>query len=460
MQVKQYIKGVAKAVLDPVVKSLGGSFPALGAGMYMTFGNTFRYNWNGMTAYNNKIYYAAQNLLVNKLIETPVIFNKRLTKDTSRKLLSYYSAAKTNEQRKAIKETSFEEQENHPLNELFEKGNSYQSPMEIFQDFWHNYGFGDGYLWFETIGNGLSRNTTPIAIHSLNKLRVNIMPSYTESDGIAYYKYTTRNGRAIDIPKDQIFHLKKWNPQSQSLLGFDPSQVVAAQLALDLESEKAQGAAYVNGGRGTMFSSDITLDKDGEIVEKMTAEQMDTLKDEIESDFKGTQNYRRMHYTNGYVNAQNFGDTMAEMEISKTNVQQWEFTYATLGIPDVLCPTTKASTESNVQAGYKALVTNTIVPMLRLFDSGLTKVIQKWYPGIVAIHDITEFNELAPDLKLMMEVYGKPKLRVDEGRKIFGYDKIGGEIGNAILVDSGQVRIEDIVLGMDDTETDNELDVL
>lgn len=441
MQIKEYLKGVYKAVFPAIAKS----FPNIAPGFAMAFGERFNILYaNNMGAYYNKIFYSAQNLLVRKYTETPILFNK-VRKDQNRKFSKFYSNNITNEKRAALKTLALEEQENHPLNTLFDKPNSYQSGIELMDDFWHNYGFGDGYLWFANDLGTLSRNSMPKEVHSLNKQRVAAIPSATEPDGIGGYTYTLLNGNQVNIPKSNILHLKKWNPNQGELYGLDPSKVVAATLSLDSENALAQGSAFKNGGTGTLFSSDIHVDAQGQITEKMTAPQMEVLKDNIQRDFAGSVNNRRLHFTNGKVEVTPYGDTLAEMELVAAGTTYWEYTYATLGIPDVLCPTTKASTENNVKAGYKALVTNTIIPDLRKFDQSLTRKIQLWWNDIIACHDLTEFTELAPDLKLMAEVYGKPASRVDEVRLIFGLDEIGGEEGQAILVTSGQMQLKDLI---------------
>lgn len=462
MSVKSYLRGVAKAVLSPVVKSISDGFPNLAPGFHMTFGRAFLFDFKSMSAYRNKIFYSAQNLLVRKYLETPILVNKKREQTgAARKFRfdQFYSASLTAEKRFVIKQLALDELNGHELNKLFdERPNSYQSGLQMREDFWHNYGFGDGFLWFETLGD-LSRNNKPTAIHSMSRQRVTIIPSSTEADGVAGYRYNTRNGQTIVIQKDEVMHLKKWNPGPTDLWGLDPSQIVAPVLGLDDASVLAQGSAFVNGGRGTMFSSDVVVDPTtGKIKSKLTAGQMEVLRDDIEESYSGAENYRKNHFTNGKVEVTNYGDTLAEMDMVKSSVSYWEYTYATLGIPDVLCPTTKASTENNVLIGNKRLVTGVIIPDLRMFDQSVTRTVQKWWPGLVICHDVTEFSELAPDQKLMAEVFGKPQITVNERRRIFNYDDLPGKVGTAVLVESGLMTIEDILNPVDNAGDPNDPD--
>jgi len=446
MNAKEYLKGVARATIGPVVKALSSAFPSLGPGFSIVAGRAFGWSLNGMQAYNNKIFYAASNLLVTKLTEVPILFNKK--KDTPKaksiKFNQFYSKNITNEARVFIKNQALTELENHPLNDLFDNPNTYQSGLELLEDFWHNYDFGDGYLFFETIDVGRNAGK-PVRVHSLHRNRVEPVKSNDRFDAISLFRYTAINGTQIDIDKKYILHLKRWNPVLEDLRGLGVDQITAMDISLNNSNSIAQGAAFENGGRGTLFSSDVAITSEGKPVGKLTAEQIKTLKETVMSDFAGAKNNRRMHFTNGKVDVQAYGDTLAEMELIGASTANWEHIYATMGIPDVLCPTTKASTESNVKAGYKALVTNNIISKLRKFDMKLNQKIQQWYPDVISCHDLTEFSELAPDLELMMKVYGKPTLSEDERRAVFGYDEMEGGMGKVYLVPSGLMKIEDLV---------------
>jgi len=441
MQKESYIKTVAKAVLAPVVKSLYNGYPNLAAGFSMLGRSTFTLGTNGEHAYSNKIFYAATNILVRKLTEAPITFSKIKGKRNTDKL---YSKSITNEQRKMLKELSLDELEDHQLNKLFDRPNTYQSGIELMEDFWHNYTFGDGFLYFEGLGD-LSRNQEPQAIHSLSRSKVECVRSINDFDLILEYKYNTWNGKTITIPKDRILHLKNWNPNIGFLKGLGVDAIAQMDVSLNNANNEMQGQAFANGGRGTLFNSDITLDKEGDVVEKMTAQQMEVLKDDLEKNYSGVRNYRRQHFTNGYVNVQQFGDTLIEMDAINAESSSWKNIFAIVGIPVSLGPITEASTENNVKAGYKALVTNLVISELRKFDQKLKGMIAIWYPDVIPMHDLTEFTELAPDLKLMKEVYGTPLLRVDESRSIFGYDELGGEEGRAILVPSGLMQLSDLL---------------
>jgi len=244
-----------------------------------------------------------------------------------------------------------------------------------------------------------------------------------------------------------MLHLKHWNPNIGSLKGLGVDEVAALDINLSNQNNIAQGAAFANGGRGTLFSSDILTGQDGDVTEKMTAEQMTALRDSHERLFAGAQNNRRQYWTNGYVNATNFGDTLAEMELIEAEDASWKNIFTIVGVPWALSPAASSVSENSIIIGFKSLVTNTAIPELRKFDQKLNQKIQQWWPEIIACHDLTEFSELAPDLKLMKEVYGQPLLTINEQRSVFGWDDIKGDNGKQILVTSGMLSLEDVLDG-------------
>jgi len=428
------------------VESINKAYPNLGASLPLVFGKKFNLSVSGTEAYYNKIFYAGSNILVNKLTEAPIMFSKNKSKASKRALEKFYSKSISNEDRRAVKALNLEEVENHDLNRLFDNPNTYQSGIEMMQDFWHQYTLGDGYLYFEPIGS-LSRNNKPQYAHSLSRSRVEPIQSTDNYDNISHYIYTAWNGTQIRIEKENMLHLKHWHPNISSLRGLGMDEIGALDINLSRQNNIAQGAAFVNGGRGTMFSSDVHVDANGEVTEKMTAPQMESVRDKHERTFVGVENNRKQYWTNGFVNVQNFGDTLAEMELIQAEDASWKNIFTILGVPWALSPAASSVSENSIIVGFKSLVTNTAIPELRKFDQKLNQTIQRWWPDIIACHDLTEFSELAPDLKLMKEVYGQPLLRVNEQRSIFGWDDLEGEEGKAILVASGFMKLEDLLGG-------------
>lgn len=441
---------IKKTIAKYALKALGYN-PVIGAGFGMTFGNVFTWlNGVGIEGYDNKIVYSGMNLLVKKLIEVPIIVSKV---ENKKALKSYYKTS--NPERLALnKAIALTELEDHELITLLKKPNSYQTGMELMDAFWHNWLFGDGYLIVIPTDNGPgidSRRFKAKELHAINRNRVTALKSNDPYNPIAKYRIMLLNGQSLELDPGYVFHMAKWNPKPEELHGFGTMNAMGKTVSKDEQSEIAQGSAFINGGRGTLFSSDWTNGQ--EPVEKMTGEQMALLKKTMVEDYAGAKNNRRMHFTNGMVNVQNFGDTLAEMQLIEAGKSNWKDIYTVLGIPIVLGPSAEAMTESNVIAGYKSLVTNAVVPDLRRFDQKFNQWIQAWYgEGISANHDITEFSELTPDYKLLKEVYGDaPYLTPNEKRKLFNFDTDDKTKGmNEYFFPTGLIRLADLVDPIED----------
>ena len=447
MAIKAYLKSVAGAVLEPVAKSLWGISPNVSMGISMFSERVFGWGLSNREAYSNKIFYTGANIIVRKMIEAPITFNR---KKGNKSVDKFYSKTISTPERKTLKQQSLDEISDHELSEMF--------TIEKMEDFWHNYNFGSGFLWFEQLGEGLSRNNKPINVHSLNPNRINIVKNNGRFDNVDHYTYTCLNGESIKLSKESVLHLRHWNPNLESTLkGYGLDVPCAKDIALNDAGNLAEGQAYVQGGRGTLFSSKVEFVGEGVTKTKWSKEQVATMQETIDTDMAGARNNRRMLMTNGEVVVTPYGDTLAEMEVNKSEDSRWKNIFAIMGIPKELSPATFSSSENSVDAGYKALVTNLVISELRKFDEKLTQIIKKWWNDIIALSDLTEYSELAPDLKLYMEVYGRPNVKEDERRKIFGLDEIGGEMGEAILVPSGMMLLSDIVSGEleVDPETEN-----
>lgn len=441
-----------KATLQKYALKALGLASKIDKGLFFgAFGGFFSWlGWNGITYYNNKIVYAGLNLLVKKLTEPEILIN-RVRPNKQSKIAKYYSKSISNEHRAFVKAQAFDELEKHELIDLLEKPNDYQTGIEMREQFWFNYQYGDGFIIAlnddPNSPGAESRRFKPTMFLAINRNRVDVIRSEEKYRPIAYYRITLFNGEQITLFPDQVFHLQKWNPESY-LWGAGFTYAASATIEENYQNTIARGAAFRNGGRGTLLSSDVGGTTSENKFEKMPSDSMAALKKTVEQDMSGSENNRRMFFTNGFVSVQNYGDTLAEMEMIDADKSNWKDIYATLGIPVSLTPTGDGLTDTNQDAGYKALVTNTIIPDLRKFDLKFKIFIAQWFPEIIPCHDLTAFSELMPDLKLMSEIFGKPKLTVDENRALFAYDNLPDKTqGETIFVDGSQKTIEQAIDG-------------
>lgn len=400
--------------------------------------------------YRNKIVYAVVNVLVRKLVEVPIIVSKvKSKKDLSRAKTYTFNKGNHDGKFHSYMAKALEELDDHELIDLLNEPNGYQSGIELREAFWFNYELsGDGYLFAETGKiEGTRKFGKPIYLHVLNADRV--VPYRSTGDWrtpIEYYTYSAWNGQQIVIYPNQLMHMTKWSPLDPILGGLSPQEPLGSTIEKNNLNSIAQGAAFKNGSTGTIIGSDSIV-VDGKQYYKLAESQVNSIKETVQRDWQGAGNNLKTHVTNGHVTVQKLGDTLVDLNAINANKEDVQFIAAGYGMSAILVGDMSGGTDSNVEKAYKALVTNVVVPELRKFDMKFKHFMKNWYAGekIDASHDLTEFTELAPDLKLMKEVYGAPTLSEDERRKIFNMDEMPNGLGKAYLVPSGLQPLETIL---------------
>lgn len=399
--------------------------------------------------YENKIIYAVVNVLTKKLIETPILVSKVKSEKYASRIKSYnFSNGNESGKYNAYQAKALDELDDHDLITLLENPNEYQTGIELRESFWMNYNLtGDGYIFVERVGDGMARAGKPVFLHVLNSDKVT---AYREGNDwrspISYYTYSAWNGAQITIDPKDLMHMTKWSPLDPILGGFSPQVPAGSTIEKNNLNTIAQGSAFKNGGTGVIISSD-TIVQDGTAYAKLTAEQVASIKETVSRDWAGAHNAMKMHVTNGHVKIDKIGDTLVDLNAINANREDVQFICAVYGVSPILLGDLTGGTENNVAAAYKSLVTNVVVPELRKFDEKFRKFIKDWYKGekLFVCHDLTEFAELAPDLKLMKEVFGAPILSIDETRKIFNYDEMPNKLGGTFLVPPGLQPLETVI---------------
>jgi len=425
-------------------------------GVTMMFGNTWGWSYKAKSGqlsegYRNKIVYAVVNVLVRKLIEAPIIVSKVTSKKDLRKVKAYnFSQGNETGKYNLLQAKALEELEDHPLITLLDIPNQYQTGIELRKAFWFNYELtGDGYLFVERIGD------RPVFLHCLPSDRV--VPRREGNDWrkpITGYKFSSWTGETIELPMEDLMHMPKWSPNDPLQGGFSPLQAVGSNVAKNNQNDIAQGAAFKNGGTGTILSSDVIVDN-GTAHSKLSVEQVKSIKETIQRDWTGVENNGKFHVTNGLVKVDKLGDTLVDLNAINADNQDAVRIAAGWGVSPILIGDMTGGTDANVAGAYKALVTNVVVSELREFDAKFRQFSAEWYKGerLHPSHDLTEFSELAPDLVQMKAVYGDAwYVTGNEKRKIFNMDEDSNPNMNKFLVPSGLMDLDAVFIDELDPE--------
>jgi HK97 family phage portal protein len=107
----------------------------------------------------------------------------------------------------------------------------------------------------------------------------------------------------------------------------------------------------------------------------------------------------------------------------------------------------------NMEKAMKALVTDVTMPFLSQLEQALSDWLLPKYKGEADYleFDTTVYAELQPDIKMILETYGKhPAFTWNEIRILLGYPEIETEEGNMYWVPSGLIPSQDALLGNPD----------
>lgn len=459
-------EGLQKIIKSPDLVTKSGYYP----GMSYQFGNTF--SWMGFNntaqlqgGYGNKIVYSYANVIVTKEIEVPLTVYDVLNEREARKLDNFnFGGDRNNKGAYNLCELkALRERENHPFIKLLDNPNGWQSGLALMEAFWFNYEItGNGYLWAVRAPSESRRAGEPLKLYALPANLVMPVRQYADIDSpINYYQFTTWWGAVYQIPPEDILHLTKWSPFDPVLGGYSPLIPGAKTIATNEANQEAQGRAFVNGSTGTIIHSDVGGSTDQDSYDKLTEDQVREIEKTLEQKWKGAINNQQTHVTNGYVAVAKLGDTLADLKLCEAEEANWRDGGALFGVNPILVGNMKGGTENNVQAAYKALVINNVIPKLRKFDAALRKWVELWYPNekIVIKCDVKKFTEISPDQKLMKEVYGDADwLDQNEKRSLIGDLPEKAEYVGVTLVAGGKKTLEQIKDGTFDEPTGPQLD--
>lgn len=144
----------------------------------------------------------------------------------------------------------------------------------------------------------------------------------------------------------------------------------------------------------------------------------------------------------------NFGLTSVDMELLKGKDYSMKELCFLLGLPFELFDS--ETTYQNKEMAQKGWVINEIIPDCKQLDGEMNRVLLKAFNLEATATICTDFDdmpELQEDKAKQVEWLVKAPVTVDEFREAIGYEPIGGEDGDTIIMPSGQQTITDLIGG-------------
>ena len=142
----------------------------------------------------------------------------------------------------------------------------------------------------------------------------------------------------------------------------------------------------------------------------------------------------------------NLGLTSVDMELLKGKDYSMKELCFLLGLPFELFDS--ETTYQNKEMAQKGWVINEIIPDCKQLDGEMNRVLLKAFglDGKAEIcTDFDDMAELQEDKAKQVEWLVKAPVTVDEFREAIGYEPIGGEDGETIIMPSGQQTLDDVI---------------
>tara|TARA_B110000285_G_scaffold41071_1_gene45104 strand:- start:169 stop:1419 length:1251 start_codon:yes stop_codon:yes gene_type:complete len=281
---------------------------------------------------------------------------------------------------------------NSKILEFLENPNDDQGMIDLFEEI-NEYlsATGNCFLrWVEGIGLGAEMVTLPID-------SVEIICS--NSGLLLGYKYTNPNGTVIDIPIEDMLHIKSSNIVTpDTKLGLSPLQ--AGWIVVQSSSEKLNADASIFKNRGIVGL--LTNDTDVPMLDK----EQTKLQDSFQESAGGSDKYNKIKVTNTRLRFLQTGMSPTDLKLLEGILSSLRILCGLYGIPSQLFNDNESSTYNNVSEAKRTAFTDVYIPLgnkvdkqLSLFLSGKLKVSETIVIDLTSIEVLkATTNELAQAL--------------------------------------------------------------
>ena len=259
-----------------------------------------------------------------------------------------------------------------PAAKFLRRGNPMATPTEIMESF---YGFlqvgGNGYLEAALVDG------VPVAIYALRPDRMSVMtgrdgwPTGYEYEAGGYKR---RFRRDAATGRSAIHHMRLFNPVDDSY-GFSPLE--AAAQAVDIHNEGGRWAKALLGNSAR--PSGALVYKGGEGMDRLTDEQFERLKAELENQHSGPNHAGRPMVLEGGLDWKSMSMSPADMDFIEARREAAREIALAFGVPPMLLGIPGDNSYSNYKEANQAFWRQTIVPLVQKTARGLEGWMQPFF---------------------------------------------------------------------------------
>lgn len=384
-------------------------------------------DWNS-SKYITEGYMANAGLysIINRITKTAAIapFKVYLIKDQKKHQLykAWTGARATKEsitRAMTIKNLAYEEDLTHPLNQLIEKPNSWNSASEFTQT---AIGFilitGNRFLFVNRLEAGANKGK-PVEVYNLppQHMRIIIGGGLWQVSG-----YELQLGQIVPIPKENVIHARYWNPNYDTtgshLWGLSPLTAGSKTIERSNLAELRGATQLKNAG-----AAGVLFDKTPGGSE-LSPEQASEMKQALNEEILGLDNSGTIKLANGDMGFINFGMTAVELAVIEQEKYSDEKMCNLYNVPAGLLMANANATDNNIKAWNKQLITGPVLQALNELRDDWNKIAEMYGEAIYVDYDLSVYPELQEDLEKTANVMQKAWwLKGNEKRLAMGYDE-------------------------------------
>lgn len=254
----------------------------------------------------------------------------------------------------------------------------------------------------------------PRELHALRPDRVKAVAS---SNGWAEAFDYSVNGQSVRLPRENVLHLKLFNPLSDH---YGMSPLEAAQRAIDTHNAAAAWNKAMLDNSARPSGALVYAAGDGQL----TAEQFDRLKAELEASYQGASNAGRPMVLEGGLDWKQMGHSPKDMEFMAAKDGAAREIALAFGVPPMLLGIPGDNTFANYMEANRAFWRQSVLPLASRLAEAMTGFLGGGRYRLA--HDLDQVEALAADREALWARVGAAGfLSDDEKRMAVGYGARG-----------------------------------
>lgn len=389
-------------IVQDAINQFNANFTTLGGGYTAYSSHAKTFVEKGYMS--NPDLYAVVNQMVTKMVSAPLRLkqaggsvSKYRSKFNEKKGMFYNVHDRVNLY-KAMKEEDVKDVINHPIIDLLDNPNPYQSKLELLEIMFLFLKLtGNVYVWKQRRQTG---DKKPFRLYVLPSHLIEIVTD-KETGNVTKYKVIISPSEFGEYDADEVIHIKYANPNygiaGEHLYGQSP--LLAAKRILQGSNEAIDRMIEIMASGGVFGFLSSRSDQN-----PITNEQGIKLHNKLKASNRSKEDLARLFITAANLQYIQVGLKPTDLEINE-NTKSYMETFCRIFGWSPMLMNTDTVTRDNFKTAWSSSISQAIAPDLIRIQEALTKgICHEWDKRLFFEFDISEYSELRADLKEMADL--------------------------------------------------------